>query len=137
MSDLRNSRLIRLCRARDALRNRHSETFSIDVVAREAEMSVYHFIRTFKATFGKTPHEFLIEVRLNRAKQLLIADNCSITDICMEVGYSSLGSFSDLFSRHVGIAPSAYRRQSRSLVQVPGTISRQFVPYCFALMYAG
>ncbi len=134
---MRDSTIVSLCRARDALRDRHSEVISVQAAAREANMSVYHFIRTFKATFGQTPHEFLQDVRLDKAKQLLITENYSITEVCLEVGYSSLGSFSDLFSRSTGVSPSIYRQQTRALIQVPGTFSRQFIPYCFARMYGG
>jgi len=69
-------------------------------------MSPFHFIRQFEAVFGATPHQFRIQTRLDRAKQLLALSDYSVTDVCLEVGFSSLGSFSDLFARRVGAPPS-------------------------------
>jgi AraC-like DNA-binding protein len=94
----------RLCLARDLLRETHDDTVPISQVAREAVMSPFHFIRQFQAIFGETPHQFRIRARLDRAKDLLALSDYSVTDVCMEVGFSSLGSFSDLFARRV-VAP--------------------------------
>jgi AraC-like DNA-binding protein len=132
---LKNLSLIRLCRARDRLRETRDDVLSVRDVAKEAQLSAYHFIRQFAAVFGQTPHQFRIDARLDKAKSLLAADHHSVTDVCMEVGFSSLGSFSDLFSRRIGVAPSAYRRQLRSLVSVPGTMPAQLIPGCFSLMF--
>jgi AraC-like DNA-binding protein len=132
---LKNLSLIRLCRARDRLRETQDQALSVREVAREAELSSYHFIRQFAAVFGQTPHQFRIDARLDKAKYLLAADRHSVTDICMEVGFSSLGSFSDLFARRVGATPSAYRRQLRSLVMVPGMLPAQLIPGCFSMMF--
>lgn len=134
---IRNGSYIRLCRARDLLRESHMEGLSISDAAREANVSPYHFIRAFKLAFGQTPNEFRTQVRIDRAKALLIVSNHSITDLCMELGYSSVGSFSTLFTKHTGLSPSGYRRSLRSMVQVPGVFPRQLVPHCFAIMYAG
>ena len=122
----------RLCRARDMLRD-VDNPLSIDQVAREAAVSPFYFIRQFQALFGETPHQYRIRARLERAKDLLESSDCSVTTVCMEVGFSSLGSFSDLFARRIGVSPSVYRRQFRSRVAVPG-----FVPAldigCLSLM---
>jgi len=112
--------LSRLCRARDMLREMDDEPLTIDAVAREAAVSPFHFIRQFQALFGETPHQYRIRARLERAKELLASSDYSVTDVCMEVGFSSLGSFSDLFARRVGVSPSMYRRHSRSRIVVPG-----------------
>jgi AraC-like DNA-binding protein len=98
-----------LCRARDLLRETE-ERPTIDAVARVAAISPFHFIRQFEALFGVTPHQFRTRARLERAKELLARDHASVTDVCFEVGFSSLGSFTTLFKRHVGSTPSAYRR---------------------------
>jgi AraC-like DNA-binding protein len=124
----------RLCRARDMLRETHDRRLSIAEVAREAAASPFHFIRQFQAVFGETPHQFRIRARLDRAKYLLALSDYSVTDVCMEVGFSSLGSFSDLFTRRVGTAPSTYRRQVRSLMPVPGALPRELMPGCLTLM---
>lgn len=123
-----------LCRARDMLREVHDRPLTIDEVAREAAMSHFHFIRQFSAAFGCTPHQYRIDARLDRAKHLLALDNHSITSVCLEVGFSSLGSFSDLFARRVGVPPSKYRRRMRSFAAIPGAIEKQLYPGCFALM---
>ena len=124
----------RLCRARDMLREVPEEPLRIEEVAREIEISPFHFIRQFEAAFGVTPHQFRIRARLDRAKQLLALGQHSVTDVCMEVGFSSLGSFSDLFTRRVGATPSAYRRRLRAMVQVPGTLPITLAPGCLQLM---
>src|SRR5262249_811967 len=84
-----------------------------------------------------TPHAFLTRLRLARARHLLATTNRSVTDVCLDVGFSSLGSFSHLFSRTVGVSPSAYRRRLRPWVTVPGTLPRLLVPYCFAVRLGG
>ena len=99
-------------------------------------MSPFHFIRQFSALFGDTPHQFRIQARLDRAKELLALGNDSVTDICLDVGFSSLGSFSDLFARRVGMPPSAYRRRARSMVVVPGVVPQELFPGCLTLMGA-
>jgi AraC-like DNA-binding protein len=126
----------RLCRARDALREVPDPPLSIRAVAREAGMSPFHFIRRFQAMFGETPHQVRIRSRLDRAKQLLALSDCSVTDVCLDVGFTSLGSFSDLFARRVGLPPSAYRRQVRSMMQAPGTLPDELIPGCLTLMGA-
>ena len=131
---LTRSAFARLCRARERLREADDWPVSIRDVAREAEMSPFQFIRHFHALFGQTPHQFRIQARLDRARELLALSDYSVTDVCMEVGFSSLGSFSDLFARRVGAAPSLYRRQVRSVIQVPGVLPSGLRPGCLTLM---
>lgn len=126
----------RLCRARDHLRDCGERAPSIDELARAAGLSPFHFIRRFHALFGVTPHQYRIRARLDRARELLALSDYSVTDVCMEVGFSSLGSFSDLFARRVGVAPSAYRRRLRSRMIVPGRLPQDVVPGCLQLMAA-
>ena len=97
-------------------------------------MSPFHFIRQFEALFSATPHQFRIQTRLDRAKQLLALSDYSVTDVCLEVGFSSRGSFSDLFARPVGAPPSAYRRRVRSRVLLPEDWRRNVTPGCLSLM---
>jgi AraC-like DNA-binding protein len=124
----------RLCRARELLREAHEHPLSIKDIAREIRMSPFHFIRQFEALFGVTPHQFRMQSRLDQAKELLAKGRHSVTDVCMEVGMSSLGSFSDLFARCVGETPSAYQRRARVLVRVPGTLPAKLFPGCLSLM---
>jgi AraC-like DNA-binding protein len=125
---------VRLCRARDVLREEQERRLTIDEVAREAAMSPFHFIRRFSAVFGDTPHQVRIKARLDRARIMLVSGERSVTEICMEVGFSSHGSFSTLFARRVGVSPSEYRRRARSIVAVPGTVPTHLFPGCLSLM---
>lgn len=125
---------VRLCRARDLLAEVHDHPLGIDAVAREAAMSPFHFIRRFSAVFGDTPHQVRIKARLDRARHLLASGERSVTEICMEVGFSSHGSFSALFARRIGVSPSEYRRRARSMIAVPGTAATHLFPACLSLM---
>lgn len=120
-----------LTRARELLEA--SDGISVAEVAREVGMSLFHFIRRFETVYGVTPHQLRIRARLDRAKHLLALD-CSVTDVCLELGFSSLGSFSSAFARRIGEAPSAYQRRARTLVQVPAALGHALYPGCFALM---
>lgn len=130
---LRHEGFRRLCEARDRLRQLDDPP-SIAALACDLHVSPFHFIRQFEAVFGVTPHQFRIDARLDAAKDLLAEGRCSVTDVCMEVGFSSLGSFSTLFTRRVGVAPSAFRRRARSLVQVPGRSVVEPKPGCLTLL---
>jgi len=81
-------------------------------------MSAFHFIRRFETVFGETPHQFRTRERLTVAQRLL-ARGRSVTDVCLEVGFSSLGSFSTLFARKIGLSPAAYQRNLRRTVYIP------------------
>jgi len=131
---LRHDGFGRLCRARDLLRELRDPSPSIADLAREVQMSPFHFIRQFEAVFGVTPHQFRIQTRLDIAKHLLAMGHQSVTDVCMEVGFSSLGSFSALFTKRVGEAPSAYRRRVRAMAQGPGAVAADLTPGCLPLM---
>jgi AraC-like DNA-binding protein len=130
---LRHEGFRRLCRARDLLRELREPAPSIEELARAVQISPFHFIRQFEAVFGSTPHQFRIQSRLDLAKHLLARGQHSVTDVCMEVGFSSLGSFSALFTRRVGETPSAYRRRVRALVQVPAR-AFDLTPGCLSLL---
>jgi AraC-like DNA-binding protein len=125
---LRHDAFNRLCQARDLLAEVREQQLSIKDIACEVHISPFHFIRQFEGLFGVTPHQFRIQARLDHAKRLLAAGNLSVTDVCVEVGFASPGTFSDLFARRVGTPPSAYQRRARVLVQVPGGAAR-FVPW--------
>jgi AraC-like DNA-binding protein len=116
------------------LRETEDPTPSVRRVAACTDMSVHHFIRLYKAVFGETPHQCRINARLERARYLLAVSDLTITDVCMEVGFSSLGSFSHLFSSRVGLSPSAYRQKFRPMVRIPGRLPPELVPGCFSLM---
>ncbi len=131
---LRPDGLRRLCRARDLLREIDEPSPSIADLARAVQISRFHFIRQFEAVFGVTPHQFRIQARLDAAKRLLASGHFSVTDVCMEVGFSSLGSFSALFTQRTGEPPSAYQRRVRALIQVPAAAAAGLTPGCLSLM---
>jgi AraC-like DNA-binding protein len=133
---LRHEGFRRLCHARDLLRESCEPAPTIEQLARELHISPFHFIRQFEAVFGVTPHQFRIASRLELAKALLAGGEHSVTDVCMEVGFSSLGSFSTLFAQRVGETPSAYRRRIRTIVSVPGRPANPLTPGCLSLMGA-
>src|SRR5688572_3587502 len=124
----------RLCLSRELLLEIREPLLSIDAIAREVRMSPFHFIRQFEALFGVTPHQLRIQSRLDRAKILLAKGHHSVTEVCFEVGMSSLGSFSDLFARRVGTTPSQYQRRARGLVQAAGALPLDLFPGCLSLM---
>lgn len=126
--------LIRLCHARELLRETDEHTFSIRQVAREIGMSPYHFIRLFNAVFGETPKQCQLDARLEKAKHLLLVTDFSVTEVCLEAGFSSLGTFSYVFARRIGLAPTIYRQKVRSMMRSPGEIPSQLIPGCYSLM---
>ncbi|MEA2155112.1 MAG: hypothetical protein QOE11_1252 [Solirubrobacteraceae bacterium] len=99
----------RLLRARDAMDRTYAKPLDVRTLARIACVSEAHFIRTFRATFGETPHRYLQRRRVERAMYLLRETDRSVTDICLDVGFTSLGTFSRTFRTIVGEPPSAYR----------------------------
>ena len=115
----------RLLRARDAMDRSYAQPLDIPTLSRIACVSQAHFIRTFRATFGETPHRYLQRRRVERSMFLLQETDRSVTDICFDVGFSSLGTFSRTFRDIVGESPTAYRARPR----------RPAVPTCFAMAW--
>jgi AraC-like DNA-binding protein len=101
-----------LLRARDLMDRAYAEPLDVTLLARSAGVSRAHFARMFKRAFGETPHRYLMSRRMERAMALLRAGDLSVTEVCVAVGFTSLGSFSTQFSRFVGESPSAYRSRT-------------------------
>ena len=116
----------RMLRARDAIDRSYAQPLDIASLAGVAHVSEAHFIRTFKTTFGETPHRYLQRRRVERAMSKLVETERSVTDICFDVGFTSLGTFSRTFHDIVGRTPSEFRDQE---------VSRP-VPNCFTQAYA-
>ena len=115
--------LAHLRRARDLMDREYARPLDVPALARAALMSPSHFARQFRAAYGETPYSYLMTRRIERAKALLRRGDLSVTEVCMAVGCTSLGSFSSRFSDLVGISPSAYRALDHSAVAlVPGCI---------------
>ncbi|HEX2085806.1 MAG TPA: AraC family transcriptional regulator [Solirubrobacteraceae bacterium] len=115
----------RLLRARDAMDRTYAQRLDIPTLARIAHVSEAHFIRTFRATFGETPHRYLQRRRVERAMFLLRTTTLSVTGVCFDVGFSSLGTFSRTFRDIVGMTPSEFRRRH----------APHAVPSCFWMAY--
>ncbi|MGH7722466.1 MAG: helix-turn-helix domain-containing protein [Candidatus Dormibacteria bacterium] len=115
----------RLLRARDAMDLAYGRPLDVPSLARIAFMSQAHFIRAFRAAFGETPHRYLQRRRIERAMYLLRRTHRSVTDVCYDVGFTSLGTFSRTFLEIVGEKPSVYRLRE----PVIG------VPTCFAMAW--
>ena len=117
--------LVRLRRVRDLMDRDYAEPLDVPRLAREAHMSPGHFQRSFKEAFGETPYSHLMTRRIERAQALLRLGRLSVTEVCMEVGCTSLGSFSARFTELVGETPSAYRARSHDELRgIPGCIAK-------------
>ncbi|MGY1693857.1 MULTISPECIES: helix-turn-helix domain-containing protein [unclassified Geodermatophilus] len=116
----------RMLRARDAMDRSYGEPLDVAALARVAHVSPAHFSRTFRATFGETPNSYLRRRRVERAMFLLRSTDRSVTDVCLAVGFSSLGTFSRVFAEIVGEPPSAYRRRG-PLAPVPSCFGMRWL----------
>lgn len=118
--------LAHLRRVRDLIDREYARPLDVADLARAALMSSAHFSRQFRAAYGETPYAYLMTRRIERAKALLRQGNLSVTEVCLAVGCSSLGSFSARFTQLVGETPSAYRsRDHAELATVPGCIVKE------------
>jgi AraC-like DNA-binding protein len=114
-----------MLRARDTIDREFARPLDIRRLAAIAVASEAHFIRTFRATFGETPHRYLQRRRIERAMHLLRNTSLSVTDICFDVGFASLGTFTRTFRAIVGESPLAYRRRG----------PEPYVPLCFRMAW--
>ena len=115
-----------MLRSRDAMDRAYAQPLDIGALARVASVSEAHFIRTFRATFGETPHRYLQRRRVERAMFFLRSTERSVTDICLEVGFTSLGTFSRTFNAIVGDTPSSYREHAEI----------KWAPTCFTMAWS-
>jgi len=113
--------------SRDFIAAHFDQKIQLAQAADHACLSPFHYQRMFQRAFGETPHEFQTRMRVEAAQQMLRKSQMSVTEICVEVGYESLGSFSDRFQREVGVRPVDYRR----VFSVPGLWELKSVPRCF------
>jgi AraC-like DNA-binding protein len=121
----------RLTRARDLLASAYTEKITLERAAEEACLSPFHFQRVFCRVFGETPHDFVTRLRMDTAKRLLVSGEMPVTRICMEIGYSSVGTFSARFAAQEGQPPSEYRRQARRMVAPVRGWRVYRVPSCY------
>jgi AraC-like DNA-binding protein len=119
-----------LLRARDLVDRRYGEPLDLRVLAREANVSPRHFSRSFRRVFGETPYQYLLSRRLERARHLLRTTEMTVGEICLEVGFTSVGSFTTTFTRDVGVSPTTFRKA------YGGPSEADRVPLCFAMAWA-
>jgi AraC-like DNA-binding protein len=115
-----------LSAARAFIDQHYAKALTIERLAERAGLSTFHFIRAFRAAYGHTPHQYLRGKRIDRAKELLVTTPLPVTEICDQIGFHSLGSFSSLFRKLTGETPAAYRAARRKNIYIPG---------CFVRMY--
>ena len=112
VTEQRLSDLARLRRVRDRIDREYAQPLDVEVLARDAHMSAGHFSRQFRLAYGESPYSYLMTRRIERAMALLRSGDLNVTEVCFEVGCSSLGTFSTRFTELVGMPPSAYRREA-------------------------
>jgi AraC-like DNA-binding protein len=107
------------------------ENINITIIAGEALFSKFHFTRLFKTIYGKTPYQYLTSVRIDHAK-LLLHTRMSVADVCYEVGFGSVSSFSGLFRKIVGQSPSGFQLKQHQRLQAVAEKPLSYIPNCFA-----
>jgi AraC-like DNA-binding protein len=119
--------LAQLRRVRDRMDREYAQPLDVEALARGAHMSAGHLSRRFKLAFGESPYSYLMTRRIERAMALLRRGDLSVTEVCFEVGCSSLGTFSTRFTELVGVPPSVYRRQAGvgSMAGIPPCVAKQ------------
>jgi len=121
----------RIVQAKLFMDENFQEDIDLDSIADEAFFSKFHFIRLFKMVYGKTPHQYLISVRIEKARLLLQSD-MRIADICFAVGFDSISSFTGLFKRMTSTTPSFYQKQQLKRKKEINESPLSFIPNCFA-----
>ncbi len=118
--------LARLRRVRDRIDREYAKPLDVEALARDAHMSAGHFSRQFRQAYGESPYSYLMTRRIERAMALLRGGDMSVTEVCFEVGCSSLGTFSTRFTELVGMPPSAYRqREAGAMAGMPPCVAKQ------------
>jgi AraC-like DNA-binding protein len=118
--------LATLRRVRDRIDREYAQPLNVEALASDAHMSAGHFSRSFRQAYGESPYGYVMTRRIERAMALLRRGDLSVTDVCFEVGCSSLGTFSTRFTELVGVAPSAYRRlQADATAGMPSCVAKQ------------
>ena len=109
----------------------YHESIDLEQISKKAYLSRFHFHRLFTRIYRKTPHQYLTQKRLEAAKTLLAKEGISITDVCNQIGFESLGSFSSLFRKESGYSPQYYRNIAWLKKKLSKEQPRRFIPHCF------
>jgi AraC-like DNA-binding protein len=124
----------RIVAAKVFIDDNYHEAISLDDISQKAFLSRFHFHRLFCQIYKKTPHEYLRRKRIEKAKDLL-SENKQVMDVCNEVGFESIGSFSALFKKEIGFAPTYYRNMAWLKKQQAKDEPKRFIPHCFIESY--
>jgi AraC-like DNA-binding protein len=122
----------RIVQAKLFIDSRYSEYIDLDAIADEAFFSKFHFIRLFQKVYGKTPHQYLTAVRIEKVKDILKEGKMNVSDACFAVGFRSISSFTGLFKRLVGVTPAVYQVQQQQRKTEIEEAPLDFVPGCYA-----
>lgn len=131
---LTNDMYQRIAAAKVYIDENFQETLDLEEISSKAYLSRFHFHRLFTRIYRRTPHQYLTQKRLDKAKDLL-SENKPVTEVCNEVGFESIGSFSTLFKKEIGFAPQYYRNQAWLKKQQAKDQPKKFIPHCFIAQY--
>jgi AraC-like DNA-binding protein len=132
--NLTNDIYQRIAAAKVYIDENYHESIHLKEISRQAFLSRFHFHRLFTRIYRRTPHQYLTRKRLDRAKDML-SENKTVTDVCNEVGFESIGSFSVLFKKEIGFAPQYYRNMAWLKKQKQKEQPRSAIPHCFIEQY--
>jgi AraC-like DNA-binding protein len=124
----------RIVAAKCYIDDNYQEPIGLDLISQQAFMSRFHFHRLFRQVYRHTPHQYLTRKRLDKAKNLL-AENKPVAEVCNEVGFESIGSFSVLFKKEIGFAPQYYRNMAWLKKQRTKEQPKTAIPHCFIESY--
>jgi AraC-like DNA-binding protein len=133
--NLTNDIYQRIATAKIFIDDNYYESIGLEEISQQAFLSRFHFHRLFTKIYRSTPHRYLTQKRLEKAK-LLLAENKAINDVCSEVGFESIGSFSTLFKKEIGFAPTYYRNIAWLKKQEQKKQPKKFIPHCFIESFA-
>src|SRR6188474_1350972 len=128
--NLTNDTYLRIVNAKMYIDDNYHEPIDLEVVSKKAFISKFHFHRLFRKVYRQTPHQYITKKRIDKAKDLL-AENKPVTEVCNEVGFESIGSFSMLFKKEIGFAPQYYRNMAYKKKMEQLAQPRKAIPHCF------
>ena len=124
----------RIAAAKVFIDDNYQKSIDLEQISKQAFLSRFHFHRLFRQVYKKTPHQYITQKRLDKAKNLL-SENKAVTEVCNEVGFESIGSFSVLFKKEIGFAPQYYRNMAYKKKMEQLAQPKKAIPYCFIEQY--